>query len=111
MTLEALLDRALIKNYDRWAYFKNIRLVGDTLLVPNVYRADAINRMFLARLREAYPGLVVKAVTVSKSAADADPKPQASALRKQTSAFKRGKSPAERLAAAQQADMFGDGES
>lgn len=102
MTLETLLDRALIKTYDRWAYFKDIQLVGDTLLVPNVYRADAINRCFLERLRGAHPALVVKAVTPAPSSAkDAGTIAQGP---QKKSAFKKGYVPV-------QADMFGDGES
>lgn len=67
MTLALLLDRAMIKTYDRWTWFGDVCLVGDSLMVTDARRADTIRRCFLAKLQEFYPGLTVTVVSVEKA--------------------------------------------
>lgn len=67
MTLCSLLDQALVKSWDRWTWFQDVMLVGDSLMVPDARRADTIRRCFLPKLQEFYPGLTVTVVSQEKA--------------------------------------------
>ena len=63
MTLRDLLDRALVKSWDRWTWFQDVSIVGNSLMVPDPRRASTIERCFLPRLQEFWPGLTVTPVS------------------------------------------------
>ena len=106
MTLPSLFARALISQWDQDTWFEGVKLVGASLLVPDVHRAQTILRCFLPRLQEVMPELTITAVTPAARAKDAGPR---RAYRGQ-GAFKQGKRPADALAAAEQVDLLGEGE-
>lgn len=88
MTLRSLLDRALVKSWDRWTWFEDVALVGDSLMVPDARRADTITRCFLPALQEHYPGLTVTVVQPDPTTA------KQTAPKVRQSVFKGGKEPA-----------------
>ena len=59
MTLETLLDRAMVPKWERWEWFRDTTLAQDTLMVSDIGRLGTIERCFLERLRVVYPGLSV----------------------------------------------------
>lgn len=78
MTLETLLDRALVSKWNRGTWFRTARLVQNSLLVSDLDDAQGIERQFLPRLREHFPGLVVTfAKPAEKASEPAKPRPSA----------------------------------
>jgi hypothetical protein len=59
VTLETLLDRALVSQYQRGLWFRFARLSGNSLLVSDIDDHDTIQRCFLPELVKFYPPLVL----------------------------------------------------
>jgi len=59
MTLETLLDRALVSQYHRAEWFRHARISGNSLLVSDIDDHDTIQRCFLPELVKFYPPLVL----------------------------------------------------
>ena len=59
MTLTSLLDRTGVPLWERALWFRGVKLVQDTLMVPDPDIASTLSRCFLPRLRLIYPALAV----------------------------------------------------
>jgi hypothetical protein len=64
LTLDTLLTRAYIKNWDRLLWFKNARLKGAVLLVPDLVHQRFIGNCWLADSQQHVPGLTIQIAPV-----------------------------------------------
>jgi hypothetical protein len=63
MTLDTLLTRACVSNWDRYQWFANCTLAGDLLLCHDADDHATIERAWLPSLRRVAPSLQVQFVS------------------------------------------------